>query len=79
MRTYVAGLRIAPLQAAFFLDQHLLRAGEDEEILCVAVAVQRDAGTGRDDTAHHTEFVGPAQKLDRRAEDVQSLSGRWFS
>ena len=32
----VAGLRIAPLQAAFFLDQHLLRAGDDEEILCVA-------------------------------------------
>ena len=75
----VAGLRIAPLQAAFFLDQHLLRAGEDEENLCVAVAVQRDAGTGRDDTAHHTEFVGPAQKLDRRPEDVQSLSGRCFS
>ena len=40
----VAGLRIAPLQAAFFLDQHLLRAGEARK----SSALHRRGGaTGR--------------------------------
>ena len=43
----VAGIHVMPLQALIAFGQHLLSARQDEEVLGIVVAVQRDRNTGR--------------------------------
>jgi hypothetical protein len=42
------GVEVTPLQSPIIFDQHLLRAGKEDEVLGVVVAVHRHRQPGRD-------------------------------
>jgi hypothetical protein len=52
----VAGIHVNSLQALIAFDQHLLSARQNEEVLGIVMAVQRDCNTGRYYAPHDTEI-----------------------
>src|SRR5262249_14937720 len=68
----VAGVCVAPLQAVLALNEHLLGAGQNEEVLGVRMAVQRHELARWHGATQHAELVGPAEELDDAPEDVEA-------
>ncbi|OBI51712.1 hypothetical protein A5707_13440 [Mycobacterium kyorinense] len=74
----IAGMGIMPLQTAPALDKNLVATREDEEVLKVAVAVQRHCNSWRHDRTHHTDMLVAFRRheLNDRSENVQH-QGSW--
>jgi hypothetical protein len=70
----VAGIHVTPVQAAIALGQHLLSAREDEEVLGIVVAVQRDRNTGRYHAPHDAEIgagiIWSADEFEGRSKHI---------
>lgn len=82
----IPGAGVVPLRAAVALDQDLVRAGQDVEMLKIVVAVQRHRRPGGDDRAHDAYLlvVFRRQELDDGSKNLQrshvflSVTAIWF-